>query len=360
MIDLGDYKNKVVCFESEAALNQHILILGKSGCGKSVQMQRIISDLSQQGKTLVIFDMHSVASKEQIFPLHRDIFEQNSCEIDVYHDGISCDLFLPLTFPDGEKEKKIDTVGAIVDILARATKLGSGQRAILRKAISHVANTGEYNRLGLWAIDCALAKEGTVAAEAVREKLYQLTAHNIFRPGKLFLERGKINIIRLSRFDLETQRMVAELLLSYFWRVSVTSEFSKDGIYLCLDELQNLSYGKDSALSQMLTEGRKFNVNLILATQQFDPRSTSSVQQKLMQCGLILLFQPNTAQAGILAKLVDSNDAKNWTRVLQTLDKGEFVTLGPVTVNGVSVSKPLKVSAKIELEGITNEIKNVK
>lgn len=356
MIDLGDYKNKVVCFDSETALNRHILILGKSGCGKSVQMQRIISDLSQQGKTLVVFDMHSVASKEQIFPLFRDVIEKNSCEIDAYHNGISCDLFLPLTFPDGGVEKKIDTVGAVVDVLARAVKLGSGQRAVLRKAVSHVANTGEYNKLGLWAIDCALAKEGTVAAEAVREKLYQLTAHNVFRPGKLFLERGKINIIRLSRFDLETQRVVAELLLSYFWRVAVTSKFSKDGVYLCVDELQNLSSGKESALNQMLVEGRKFNTNLILATQQFEPKSTSLVQQKLMQCGLILLFQPNTAQAGILAKLVDSNDVKSWTKILQTLGKGEFVTLGPLTVNGVSVSKPLKVSAKIELEEKANVI----
>ncbi|RKI41832.1 DUF87 domain-containing protein [bacterium D16-51] len=347
LVALGNYKGKQVSFDTETALNQHILILGKSGSGKSVQAQKIITGLSQQEKTVVVFDLHSIASEEQIFPLYREAFTNDAHEVDVYHEGLSCNLFLPLTFSDGETEKQIDTVGAVVDMISRATKLGTGQRAVLRRAVSLVAENGEYDIFGFSAIDRALSGEGTVAAEAVREKLYPLTAHNIFRPGSTFIEMGKINIIRLSKFDLETQGIVAELLLSYFWRVAVTSEFCGQGIFIFLDEFQNLPSGKEGAVSQILSEGRKFNINLILATQQFEAKSASSLHQKLMQCGLILLFHPNTAQAGTLARIIDSGAAKNWTQVLQTLDRGEFISIGPMLLDNILIRKPLRLSSRV-------------
>lgn len=350
LVELGNYRDKRVCFDTERALNQHMLLLGKSGSGKSVQAQKIITELCCQGKMVVIFDMHSIASKEQIFPSYKEVFENHSNEIDVYHDGLPCNLFLPLTFSDGETEKQIDTINAVVDMISRATKLGSGQRAILRRAVALVAENGEYDVMGFSAIDHALVEEGTVAAEAVREKLYPLIAHNIFQPGEAFLEEGKINIARLSRFDLETQGMIAEVLLSYLWRVAVTFEFSEQGIFIFVDEFQNLSSGKNGAVSQILAEGRKFNIHLILATQQLETNSASSVHQKLMQCGLVLFFHPNTAQVGALAKLIDSVAIKSWTQVLRQLDRAEFVAVGALVVNGISVKKPLKVSAKVGVQ----------
>ena len=90
----------------------------------------------------------------------------------------------------------------------------------------------------------------------------------------------------------------------------------------------------------------KFNVNLILATQQVTLGASNVIQQRIMQSGLILFFQPNTAQISAMAKLIEPQKADAWLFTLQTLKKGEFVALGPLLVNGVSVRKPLKVDAR--------------
>lgn len=103
--------------------------------------------------------------------------------------------------------------------------------------------------------------------------------------------------------------------------------------------------GKDSALAQVLSEGRKFNVNLLLATQQIEQGSASIVQQRLAQCGLILYFQPNINQAAAVAKRISMNDGEGWRNVLKTLKRGEFVAVGDLIVDEKSINSPLKVSA---------------
>lgn len=171
-INLGFHKKKAICFDTKAAMNQHILLLGKSGSGKSTEAQKIILELSRQQRTVLIFDIHSVAAEEQIFSAFRDGFKAKSHEINAYRDGIFCNLFQPLVFADGESEKQPDAVEAVVNMLSRTVKLGSKQRIILRKALFSVINNGSYVANGFASIDFALSEFGTADAESVREKLY--------------------------------------------------------------------------------------------------------------------------------------------------------------------------------------------
>ena len=345
-VELGKYGGKKVCFDVETAVNQHVLLLGKTGSGKSVEAQKIILELAKQGKTIVILDAHSVVAENQIFYAIRETFMSYVHEIEAYDNGIPCNLFTPITFADGQKEKQVDTVGAVLDMLSRAKRLGSKQHATLRKALGNVVEQDTYEIDGFAAVDRALAKIGTEVAETVREKLYPLTIHNVFRAGDLFVRDGKINIIRLSKFDLETQDIIVEVVLAYLWRLATISQFSENGLYIFADEFQNLPSGKGCALGQILSEGRKFNVNLILATQQVTLEANNVIQQRIMQSGLILFFQPNTSQISAMAKLIEPQRTDAWLFTLQTLEKGEFVAFGPLLVNGVSIRKPLKVDAR--------------
>lgn len=347
-INLGFHKKKAICFDTKAAMNQHILLLGKSGSGKSTEAQKIILELSRQQRTVLIFDIHSVAAEEQIFSAFRDGFKAKSHEINAYRDGISCNLFQPLVFADGESEKQPDAVEAVVNMLSRTVKLGSKQRIILRKALFSVINNGSYVANGFASIDFALSEFGTADAESVREKLYPLTAHNIFREGDLFIQKEKINLIRLNRFDLETQAVVTELVLSYVWRLAVSSKFRDDGLFIFVDEFLNLPLAKGCAIDQILAEGRKFNINLILTAQQLDLRPSSAAQQWLMQSGLILLFQPGMTQAHTLAKLIGQDAVKEWTKTLSELECGEFIAVGDLTVDGIPIKKPLRISSKTD------------
>lgn len=344
-IQIGNYRNKAVHCDFNKAINKHISLLGGTGSGKSTQLQKIAIQLAHQEQTVLILDYHSVVADSQIFPVYKEEFEALLQEVDVYREGLSCQLFSPAIFLDGDEEEPVDTVGAILDVLSRTRRLGTKQHATLRRAIRHVFEMGSYETEGFAAIDNALEKNGTIVAETVREKLYPLTAHNVFRSGELFIRPGKINVVRLSKFDFETQTVIAEVLLAYIWRLAMTFQFREQELFIFADEFQNLPSGKGCALGQILSEGRKFGVNLVLATQQLTLQTSSIVQQKLMQSGLILFSRPNMAQIGATAKLIDPVDPDNWMLILRTLGKGEFVALGSLIVDGRLCEKPLKISA---------------
>ena len=345
LIPIGRYKNKEVFYGLDSALNKHLAMVGKTGAGKSVQMQKMQIELAKQGKTVLVFDHHSVADGNQIFPTCKKEFELLLHEVDVYKKGISCQLFSSVVFSDGDEEDSVDTVGAILEVLSRTMRLGSKQKGTLRRALAYVYETEGYEAEGFTAVDNALEKNGTAVAETVREKLYPLTAHNVFRSGKLFIEPGRVNVVRLSKFDLETQAIIAEVLLAYLWRLAMTFRFRDQELFIFIDEFQFLPSGKNCALEKVLSEGRKFGVNLVLATQQMALQSSSVVQQKLMQCGMILFFRPNTAQVVATAKMIDPAAAEKWMLVLRTLGKGEFVAMGALIVNARLYEKPLRISA---------------
>lgn len=346
-VELGICRNSRLCFDTLSASNKHMLLLGKPGSGKSVQTQKIMLELCRQEKTILLFDIHSVAAEEQIFPGYRAEFMQHVHEVDVYESGICCNLFQPAVFPDGGKEKQVDTVNAIVSVLSSARRFGVMQQSALRAAVTSVAESGRYETDGFMAVDAALAEAGTVYSETVREKLYSLTAHNVFRAGQFFISPGKINIIRISKFDMETQVVITEVLLSYLWRMAAVSGFSRDGLFIVLDECQNFISGERCMVNQILSEGRKFSLNLILATQGLGLKKQAAMSQKIMQSGLVLFFQPDMSQVHAQAKLIDMGSAQEWATVLQRLKPGEFVALGSLSLGGITARKPLKASNRL-------------
>lgn len=354
-IKIGTYNNLTVCFDSASAPNLHMALIGRTGSGKSVEAQKILIELAKQGKTVVVFDAHSVVSDDQVFDTIKEEFNSFLHNVEVYDEGICCELFTPVIFGDGSSESPLDTVGSIVSVLKRTMTLGSRQQTVLRKAVTKVLNSGLYEKEGFAAISRVLEHDSSTIAGTVREKMFSLSAHNIFRSGKLFIEPGKINVIRLSKFDLETQVIVTEMVLSYLWRLANVSQFKKNELFLFVDEFQNLPCGKSCALGQILAEGRKFGVHLILATQQMESGAKSVVHQRLLQSGLILFFQPNVGQTSFIARLINPLGADEWSRVLRSLGKGEFVALGDLTVEGSSVRTPLKVGNYENKKAVSEE-----
>ena len=112
-----------------------------------------------------------------------------------------------------------------------------------------------------------------------------------------------------------------------------------------VDECQNLSSGRNSILSRILSEGRKFNVNLLLATQQLMQGHPSVVQQRMAQCGLCLYFRPGAGQIRTVAKMIDPNCIREWSSVLHSLSIGEFIAVGALKIDGYSIDHPLKITS---------------
>lgn len=344
-MELGKYNGRVVTTDNEGLTNRHISLIGASGSGKTVECQKLISSAVEQGATIIAFDMHGTLADDQIFWKYRDVFNSYSHEIDAQSNGIPCELFTPICYSDGIMEEPADTVGAVTDILSDVVQAGSIQRTELRHAVWHVYETDGYAENGLNSLDEAFRSAGNKTASVLREKLYPLISRKIFVAGQELLHQGKINIVRLSRFSLKTQEMIAELLLAYLWRLANAGQFKQHEIYVFIDECQNLPSGKESALAQILSEGRKFGINLILATQMILDGSASAVQQRITQCGLMLFFKPAANRISTTAKMIDSHLESEWGRCLRQLKVGEFIAVGSFMIEGKSKNGALKVSA---------------
>lgn len=338
---LGMYEGEKVFHNIQGSMSAHTVIVGKSGSGKTVKAQQLMLETVERGCAVLTFDFHRVLADEEILPTLKHKFNQHLNDIDVYEDGITCNLLSPITNREGKTEQIVDTVASVTDIFAKYFRFGSNQRCALHNALKYVAEESMYDTDGIRALEYALLGIRSKVAAVVSERLEVLTHHNLFRPGEFFLKRSKINVLRLNRFDGEMQKFVTEMVLRYIWRLAIAGHFKEKQICIFVDEVSNFSKG-DSILTRLLTEGRKLGVNLILATQHLN--GLGQLGRELLQADMVLYFRPDDAQIRMTAGLINSQSIDKCAMVLSNLNRGEFVAVGKKLINSKEVNIPLKIS----------------
>jgi len=344
-INLGKNGTYPVYWDLKHSVNSHVALIGASGSGKSVQAQRIICEIVKAGGTVLVIDSHAAFTDDQIFEKYKECIDKYRNDINAYETGIPSHLFEPVRFADGTLEKKVDTVGAITDVISRSLKFGVKQRARLRIAVEYVMNHDLYKEDGFAAISVGLENHADKISEEVYERLLPLFKHNIFRDGDGLIVDNKINIVHLSKMDLTSQAVVSELLLSHIWRMANAEQFKERNLFLFIDECQNMDSSSDGPLAVMISEGRRMGVNLILATQMILQGTTNSVQQRISQCGLILYFKPASNRVALTAKMINPINESKWLTELKNMKVGEFVASGAISIMGHSIPYPITVSA---------------
>ena len=339
---LGMNECRKVEFNEEEALNGHICLLGKSGSGKSTAAQKLALAMAKEGRTVIALDIHQVLSPQNIFPPLKNEMDKFSNIIDLEEQPLKLPLFTSLIKADGRQESAINSVGAVVDVIDRVYRLGEVQRAELRKACEFCMKNGWYRELGINGIEEALKIIGGKVAGRLLDKLYILFNQQLFSDGEMPVQPGKINIIRMSHLDLTTQEVAAELILSYIWR-QTTYTAREDGVVLYLDEFQNMDMTARSPLSLMLTEGRKFHLQLLLCTQSLDFGFSDAQRKKVLQAGLLLYFRPTDLERRRIAMLISNNRVTDYVLLLSSLELGEAVAVGKLLLDGRKTSCPLKV-----------------
>lgn len=347
-ITIGKHKNSTVQLDLDKTKCRHITIVGVTGSGKTLFMLGVMISSAENGCASLVIDMHNILAPDQVHPLLKDRFDLLVNEIDVYEHGISLPLFSPIKFKDGTSERPFDTASAITDCLCRTYRFGDRQRATLRHACQTVMESGFYEHDGISAVGHVLNATESPVAEGLYERLLPLFEHNVFRHGALPLVPGKINIVRVSKFDANTQTVIVNVLLSFLWRMALTESFKEQGVSIFIDEAQNLGFGKDSAITKILQEGRKFNINLTAAMQHL-PTSEEACRS-LLQSAFVAFFKPTDDSIAKTANIINKTDSGNLRYVLKTLKRGEYVAsgdfqeTGALEMDGVPIKTPIKIT----------------
>ncbi|WP_072526028.1 ATP-binding protein [Clostridium sp. Marseille-P3244] len=324
--------------------NPHILILGKSGEGKTYFCCRKIEEEIQDGKSVLIFDY----SKSYSLPeLHKCKFR--------YSESVR--IFNPL-------EKRTDFIfgmdrieSALVDSFVNALRILSYyQKKLLREAIFRVVDSTDSLTIPA-LIECL----EEMLSEMISSESEKNIGHLLTRLGpyseldNIRIMTGNptynigtdanVTIIQFSDFP-ELQRIfLTEFLAEMLWR-EVRNGYKKVDIVL-FDEFHNMQITPGSALSAMLREGRKFGMGVYLSSQFLGNYNRDAVDT-LMQAGNMFFFRPVQREMKFIASLIDPDEIPAWRKILQSLQVGEAVLKGRYNLNGNTREIETPIICKVE------------
>jgi hypothetical protein len=266
--------------------NQHVLIVGKSGAGKTQSAAAFIAELWKAKVPSVIFDFQGEYMDAKLVNAADETFlECTKAEVLDAADGIDVN---PLEVPDdphtGNKQNFMKVVYQVATSLAKIFGLGDIQRAILRDAIGQAfvvngfvaGNKETWNNSPptlsqVWEVLKHLEK-----SEGGNVRNLNLRIQPLFETG-VFVEIGdtksfdrilsRPSIIRLSNLATpELMVAVSRFVLQKIYATMLSrGPSSRVSVFAVVDEAHKLSY--DETLTELIREARKYGVGILLASQ---------------------------------------------------------------------------------------------
>jgi len=266
--------------------NQHVLIVGKSGAGKTQTAAAFMWELSKVKIPAVIFDFQGEYMTHGLTNA-KDIAFVDGTHADVLDaaDGIDVNpLEVPVDPHSGHKQNFMKVVYQVSTSLGKIFGLGDIQRAILRDAIGQAfvthgfvaGNKETWNQPAPTLSQVWKILRHLEASEGGNVRNLNLRVQPLFETG-VFLEKAsgrsfdqvlkRTSIVRLS--NLATPELM--VAVSQFMLQRIYSDMLAQGpcqelrVFAVVDEAHKLSY--DETLTELIREARKYGVGILLASQ---------------------------------------------------------------------------------------------
>lgn len=314
--------------------NRHMLITGKSGQGKTYFMQTLLLEFARKHIDTLVIDYTDSYLPDQLDP----ILQKQAKAINQHIIKVNKLALNPFKFNDRNiggimlKESVNDVVSRVAEVLDFVFDLGIQQKSrlkilmndgleknskytfsILKQQILDADNMNLYGRIQ--------------ALLDVDPFSYEDTE---FSWSDYFGQSGQINIIQLTSFQASVKNAIIEFIL---WDLFNYSQFKVDRHLtypVFLDEVQNLSFNRDSPIFKILTEGRKFGWSGIFATQSLN--SIKGEVDAIYNASEQVHFLPPESQTKAISKILssDAQKQKYFESELTNLHKGQCIINGPV------------------------------
>ena len=352
--------------EDSTLTNRHMLILGASGTGKSYAIKAILGELARKKQSTLILDYTDGFTDGGLDGI-------NSYIADEYYvkkgDRLPID---PFKANEEAFDSEYDIATRVASVFERVySDIGNNQKSVLADTIEN----GLKNNPGNYTMDMLLddltdsignetgSKRTTLVTLETKIKPFCKT-----RPFKLpdkdysawqdiffgHNDEKQITIFQLKNIALDIKTAIADFVLWDLWYYVTSKNTAVSKLYsVVLDEIQNLNINIPSApVYKYLSEGRKFGFGVISASQGITGLGGAKGigVDALMNAGTILIFRPKPTEVEDLAKMLYQNDhsksREEWSRVLNTLDKGECVYLTNESSSvGGKMAKIIKITS---------------
>ncbi|WP_297894226.1 DNA phosphorothioation-dependent restriction protein DptH [Shewanella sp.] len=337
--------------------NRHLIIFGNSGQGKTYCIQGLLMELAKHSINSMVVDYTNGFLPEH---LESEFIGSVKPRTDLIADK-------PLKLNPFKKQKNIvagtELTDKAYDVATRVasvfksvySSIGDQQLPTLIRVIEEGLETyGEQ-----YSFDHMLQalEDYDQTGVKVANKLLPLVKANIFAfdnsDGWNDIYQSKESVCRLiqmARLSRDVWLAAVEFILWDLYSYACLHGDKNSPLPIVLDEVQNLDHRLESPLGKMLTEGRKYGISLILATQTMSNLGKDE-QDRLFQASHKLFFAPAMTEVQTYAKLLEQavpgSDKKYWLSELSKLKKGECISVGMhANANGVLMqsAKHLKVA----------------
>ena len=325
-------------FNHEKLPNRHLLIFGRSGQGKTYCIQGILQELAKANGHSMVVDYTTGFLPDHLEPEFQEAVHPKTHL--VAHTPLAINPFRKQTqHIEGIElaDKPHLVAGRVASVFNSVySTIGEQQLATLNNVIENgVQCFGEdYTFPQLLA---HLSEEGKTG-ESLANKLSTMVKSNLFDTRAAGGWEAIYNsadchshIIQLASIPSDVQRLATEFILWDLYAHACSTGSKHNPLPVVLDEVQNLDHRLDSPLGKMLTEGRKYGLSLILATQTLSNLAKDE-QDRLFQAAHKLFFAPAETEikkyAEILEMTVQGHKKQHWIEQLSKLKKGQCLSVG--------------------------------
>ncbi|MFM5538814.1 DNA phosphorothioation-dependent restriction protein DptH [Aeromonas veronii] len=337
--------------------NRHLIIFGNSGQGKTYCIQGVLMELAKHSINSMVVDYTNGFLPEH---LEQEFISSVKPITNLIADK-------PLKLNPFKKQKNIvagtELTDKAYDVASRVasvfksvySSIGDQQLPTLIRVIEEGLETyGEH-----YSFDHMLQtlEDYDQTGVKVANKLLPLVKANIFAFdnsdgwNEIYQSKDSVcRLIQMARLSREVWLAAVEFILWDLYSYACLHGDKNSPLPIVLDEVQNLDHRLESPLGKMLTEGRKYGISLILATQTMSNLGKDE-QDRLFQASHKLFFAPAMTEVQTYAKLLEQavpgSNKKYWLSELSKLKKGECISVGMhANANGVLVqsAKYLKVA----------------
>ncbi|MEY8214395.1 MAG: sigma factor-like helix-turn-helix DNA-binding protein, partial [Colwellia sp.] len=336
---LDDQKHVYWEYGNKDLANRHLIVFGRSGQGKTYCIQGLLMELTKSQINSMVIDYTNGFLPEQ---LEREFKEKVQPQTDlVVHKPLNLNPFIK----QSQKVAGIQIADKAHDVASRVASvfkavyltIGDQQLPTLIRVIEE--------GIELYGADFSfdrmykdLMDEGK-HGEALANKLAPMVRADIFSCKELTggwesiynAEKPTVRLIQLARLSRNIWRLATEFILWDLYSYVCANGNKNRPLPVVLDEVQNLDQKLDSPLGKMLTEGRKYGLSLILATQTLSNLKKDE-QDRLFQAAHKLFFAPAETEIDSYAKLLEQavpgSNKKAWLLELAQLKKGECISVG--------------------------------
>ncbi len=290
------------CFSFNVGENNHLIITGSSGTGKTTIAKLLASEARRLGINVIILDVHGE---------YRDL--PGSLTISPVRHSVNI-LSLMGRSPSVRAEE-------VADLIASAYKLGSVQKAALQHMIVYayrIYAAPTIKELIEIASDPRAPDYLGFSKDVIRSLLPYLRSLTSIEISDSWLDpsvlaRG-LTVVDLSSVESHSlQQVYVESLLD---SVFIYQRTSPSPLIIIIEEAHRFTGRSNSSIMRLFREGRKFGINVTVITQEPYSLDPSIINN----CGAIISTQLTENRAvTYMSKVVSGGDQRIFKKVRSVL-----------------------------------------